>query len=284
MDTRDVKSSLQSMDDYGFEHFVADLWERQGWDCVVSQASMDAGIDVIATKSEPYEQKKLIQAKRYGPNTSVGGPDIQQYASLKHQQPDADSVIVVTTSRFTRSAEERADELNVKLVDGDRLKRMIDRHNAYDLVQEYAPHESTAKDSSTTPKGESISDNGMGNVKTTAQTSDSDGGRHRNFVLSWEWHRILPVAIGVWFIAIMIAGTLDGTEIMLLNVMANLIGLTLVLPLFVGIPLIWYFDMKRVRIESDWDPTAIAYLIGGVALPFIAFPLYYYRRYKAIGL
>lgn len=52
------------MDDYDFEHFITDLWEEMGWQCKVSQASVDAGIDVVATKQTPYPQKKLIQGHR----------------------------------------------------------------------------------------------------------------------------------------------------------------------------------------------------------------------------
>lgn len=92
---------------------------------------------MIAEKSSPYPQKKVIQAKRYGANTSVGGPDIQQYASLRHQVKNTDSVIVVTTSRFTSSARDRAQDLNVKLIDGDGLIGMIDDLEARDLVAEY---------------------------------------------------------------------------------------------------------------------------------------------------
>lgn len=132
-----LKHRLREIDPYQFEHFVADLWKQMGWDTTVSQAASDAGIDVLAEKSTPYPQKKVIQAKRYGSDTTVGGPAIQQYASLRHQVPDADSVIVVTTSRFTSAAKERAQELNVKLVDGDGLVEMIDDLEARDLVAEY---------------------------------------------------------------------------------------------------------------------------------------------------
>jgi restriction system protein len=132
-----VKNRLQQMDDYDFEHFVGDLWEQMGWNCEVSQASVDAGIDVVATKSNPYPQKELIQAKRYGPNTTVGGPAIQQYASLEQQESGVDSVVVVTTNSFTRAAEKRAEELNVKLIDGDNLVSMVDELRAENIMERY---------------------------------------------------------------------------------------------------------------------------------------------------
>ncbi|TYL37237.1 hypothetical protein CV102_18150 [Natronococcus pandeyae] len=73
------------MDDYEFEHFIGDLWEEMGWNCKISTASNDKGIDVRARKTEPYEQKALIQAKRYGEGNKVGSPDSQKYLSFKHQ-------------------------------------------------------------------------------------------------------------------------------------------------------------------------------------------------------
>lgn len=127
------------MDDYDFEHFVADLWERMGWQTEVSAQTADKGIDVVATRHSPYEEKALIQAKRYGPTTTVGSPDIQQYASLKQQRHGVDKVLVVTTNGFSKQAAEIAHQLNVKLVDGDDLITLLEEFDARDLVERYAP-------------------------------------------------------------------------------------------------------------------------------------------------
>jgi hypothetical protein len=135
----DLERVLQSMDDYEFEHFVADLWERMGWETEVSTRSADRGIDVVATRRSPYEEKALIQAKRYGPNSTVGSPEIQQYASLKHQRRGVDKVLVVTTNGFSSQAEELAHQLNVKLIDVEDLVGLIEELDARGLVAEYVP-------------------------------------------------------------------------------------------------------------------------------------------------
>lgn len=132
-----LQAILQQMDPYEFEQFVADLWRKMGWDTEVSTAAGDKGVDVIARKSMPYEQLLLIQAKRYGPNTTVGSPDIQQYASLRHQFEHVDKVLIVTTNEFTQQARETATNLNVKLINGHQLVELIDEHEALDLVAEY---------------------------------------------------------------------------------------------------------------------------------------------------
>lgn len=134
-----TKSTLQSFDDYQFEHFVGDLWERMGWQTEVSTQSADRGIDVTAIRRSPYLEKALIQAKRYGPDTTVGSPAIQQYASLKNQEENVDKVIVVTTNEFTQQARSVAKQLNVKLVNGDELVEMVERLDALGLVTKYAP-------------------------------------------------------------------------------------------------------------------------------------------------
>ncbi|PGF17246.1 hypothetical protein CP556_14825 [Natrinema sp. CBA1119] len=76
----------------------------------MSTASNDKGIDVRvrAKKTTPYNQKALIQAKRYGEGNKVGSPAIQQYSSLKHQEDNVDKVVVVTTSSYSRNAKEHS--------------------------------------------------------------------------------------------------------------------------------------------------------------------------------
>jgi len=277
---QELKRRLRVMDDYDFEHFVAELWEKMGWDARVSQASMDAGIDVIATKEMPYPEKKVIQAKCYGDNTTVGGPDIQQYASLKHQVEGADSVVVITTSDFTSSARERARELNVKLVDGEQLVDLIKRNDAYDLVSKYIPEVHRRR------SDPSVADGGATRMESQNQTSvDSpnvDKGRidsAMQLYRSTEWHQYVIYALGG---AMMVLITvLLFIDIPFLEPIATVLVFVW-LAMLVSIPVAWYMDMRRVRAESDWSPTAWMYLLGGIILPFVAFPLYYYRRRKYI--
>jgi hypothetical protein len=136
----DTKTRLRNIDPIEFEHFVADLWELQGWNTEVSQASNDMGVDVIAERSDGVvDQKVVIQAKRYSEDNKIGRPDIQQYNSLKRQVQDADSVAVVTTSSFSSHAEEWASEHNVKLVDCDDIIGLLREKEAMYILDDYAP-------------------------------------------------------------------------------------------------------------------------------------------------
>lgn len=132
-----LKALLQGVDPYEFEQLVAALWDELGYQTTVTQSSKDKGVDVVARQSTPVEQTVVIQAKRYGPNTKVGREEVQQYASLHRQEPDADLVVVVTTGAFTGPAMEAAGDLDVKLVDGDRLVGIIAERDLFGLVARY---------------------------------------------------------------------------------------------------------------------------------------------------
>lgn len=107
-----------------FEEFVADVWAARGYDTTVTQSSNDAGKDVIAKKDG---RRVGIQVKRYRSTNRIGGPEIQQYGSLLHDEA-IDEVGVVTSSTFTNAAYRRAQEIGIELVDGERLLTLADQY------------------------------------------------------------------------------------------------------------------------------------------------------------
>lgn len=129
-----LRRRLQQMDPYEFEQLVGDVWERLGWNTRVVGEPGDKGIDVIATTGD---EKQLIQAKRYGPNTTVGSPEVQQYASLRLQEDGVDGVTIVTTGRFSHQAEDMAPDLDVLLVDGEQLLGMLEEIDGWDVIAPY---------------------------------------------------------------------------------------------------------------------------------------------------
>ena len=129
-----LRRRLQQMDPYDFEEFIADVWVHLGWNTRTVGKPGDRGIDVIAKQGE---EKQLIQAKRYGPNTTVGSPEIQQYASLRIQEDGVDKVTIVTTGEFTRQAEDLAPELDVLLIDGEDLLGILDEIEAFEVFAKH---------------------------------------------------------------------------------------------------------------------------------------------------
>ena len=134
----EILSVLRGLPPRHFEQFVADVWqERQGWATEVMDAGPDRGLDVIG---EPPNggAKTAVQCKRYKQGNKVTSDQIQQYASLRQQWDDVEGVTVVTTSSFTRDAEELAKRLNVKCINGDDLVQIIRRYDANEILDWYA--------------------------------------------------------------------------------------------------------------------------------------------------
>lgn len=129
-----LRRRLQRMDPYDFEEFVADVWEHLGWTTRTVGEPGDRGVDVIATSGDA---KQLIQAKRYGADTTVGSPEVQQYASLRLQEEGVDLVTIVTTGGFSRQAEDLAPDLDVILVDGEHLLGILEELEAFEVFAEH---------------------------------------------------------------------------------------------------------------------------------------------------
>ena len=258
---------LQQMDPYEFEYFVADLWENMDWETTVSTESADKGIDVTARKSTPYDQLVLIQAKRYGPNTTVGSPEIQQYASLKHQQNGVDKVVVVTTNAYTQQARELADKLNVKLIDGDELVELIDRQEALDLVAKYLafiePADTDAESTAAVQDDVVSTDEGPGEAESTSDAETAQPAA----VDSTVWHKLIAVTTLGW-LAVFAGGTVLSDAVFGLVLFASWIGLP------VGI----YLDSRRLPV--GWPTRTWAYILGSLVplVALLAGVIYLWRR------
>jgi restriction endonuclease Mrr len=101
------------------------------------EAGPDKGLDVIGQPPNSGP-KTAVQCKRYSAGNKITSRDVQQYAALRQQWEDVRGVTVVTTSSFTRDAEELAERLNVKCIDGDALVQLIHRYDAGEILDWYA--------------------------------------------------------------------------------------------------------------------------------------------------
>lgn len=267
-----LKPLLQAMDDWDFENFVADLWERQGWDAEVEQQSGDAGVDIRAVKSMPYQQKALIQAKRYGENTTVGGPDIQQYSALKQQEQDADKAIVVTTSRFTSAAYDRAEDLNVKLIDGDDLAQLIDELDAYDLVEHYVD---ASPDADTDASAVSAPTARRRAGTSFSLTSIPGISLDRNWSKVVAYGTVLGILAMAYLLAV--PPSTPNPVLSALGIGALFVWLGTV----ITVPLGLYLDMKVIRASTiPWQPSPKLYLLGFLFTGPLALLWYFYNRHR----
>jgi restriction system protein len=117
-----------------FERLVIDLLVAMGYGGSRQDAgraigrSGDGGIDGIINEDKLGLDVIYVQAKRW--DGTVGRPEIQKFAGALQGQR-ANKGVFITTSTFSREAEEYAGVISSKiiLIDGERLARLMVDHN-----------------------------------------------------------------------------------------------------------------------------------------------------------
>lgn len=109
---------------YEFESYCAQLYQIMGVDVEQTSNSNDGGYDLILHYQNG--EKGLVECKCY--NTSkIGRPLIQKLVGA-NQIVGAKSLIYITTSDYSVSAREYAEEIGVELINGIELMNLIDRY------------------------------------------------------------------------------------------------------------------------------------------------------------
>lgn len=116
------------------EQSVRDVLVAMGYGGVEQRArriggSGDGGVDGVIDQDPLGLARIYVQAKRYGPESVVGRPQVQGFVGALHGQ-QATQGVFITTSSFSREALDYARSVNasVILIDGERLANlMIDR-------------------------------------------------------------------------------------------------------------------------------------------------------------
>ena len=93
-----------------------------GYKSRTTKASRDFGVDVIAKKEDEIV---AIQVKKYK-DYPVGNKEVQMLlGAMQMRKIRANKSIIITTSRFTKSAFEQADGCPIELWDGKKLNKVI---------------------------------------------------------------------------------------------------------------------------------------------------------------
>ena len=122
---KSIKQALTNIDPYDFESLVAKIWEKHGWKTRVTSGAQDRGIDVIARQKEPISLTVAIQAKAYSQDNKIGSDDVRTYRTLYDQEEGMNAVAIATTGRFTDQAKNLAEDLNISLLDLDKITRLV---------------------------------------------------------------------------------------------------------------------------------------------------------------
>lgn len=119
-----LSSTLEEMDPFDFEIFVADLFKKMGYRTKDLRSSGDYGADVIA---ETDYETVAVQAKHYSLGKKVGSRTVRDVYSASKIY-NAQKAVVVTTSFFTKPAVETANKLGVELIDRNKLAKLMDEY------------------------------------------------------------------------------------------------------------------------------------------------------------
>ena len=110
-DTRHIPASIQNMDGWQYEHYVAEKLKAEGFHNVqVTSSSGDFGADIIAYDIEG--RKYCIQCKLY--SSPVGVKAVQEIIAGKEYY-GGNIAMVITNSTFTNAALEMAKRTGVAL-------------------------------------------------------------------------------------------------------------------------------------------------------------------------
>ncbi len=125
-----------------FERLVLELLMAMGYGDPSTPAKAvggvgDAGIDGYIYQDKLGLEVVYIQAKRWSPEKPVGRPDIQAFVGSLLGVGGKKGVFI-TTSRFSQSAMNYADELQhlkLVLIDGARLTQLMIEHNVGVIIE-----------------------------------------------------------------------------------------------------------------------------------------------------
>ena len=117
---------IDTMSGTDFERFCADLLRINGYTNVrVIAGSGDQGIDILADKDD---LKWGFQCKKWKQESHVGN-DVMHKTFAAKAFYHCDIAVVITTSTFTRKAEEYARETGILLWGRDKLYRLMEKMN-----------------------------------------------------------------------------------------------------------------------------------------------------------
>jgi hypothetical protein len=136
-----LKNKLKGAPGIAITEIAAEIWSNYEYTVDTQPETPVEGVDIIATRSRPYQRKEVIQViqAREG---AIGISSIQQASALPKQE-NADNVILVTTGSVEDDALSLAADLDVKVVDGEEFCGTIHSAGFYSTVAEFVSIDDT---------------------------------------------------------------------------------------------------------------------------------------------
>lgn len=127
-------SDIYSLSPVRFEHLVSDIFKNLGFEVRLTKKSWDKGVDIFLSEVGSSEIKAIVECKRFASSRTVGIGIVQRAVGAAIEWK-AGKVTVVTSSKFTSSAEESARIINhhglitIDLVDANELLSLLQVYN-----------------------------------------------------------------------------------------------------------------------------------------------------------
>ncbi|MFB6284283.1 MAG: restriction endonuclease [Halobacteria archaeon] len=118
-------NDLELLSGHEFEYVLSGILNRVEGDATVTEGSGDQGVDVVWYREN---QTVGIQAKAYNIDNYVGNSAIQEIytgTAVRQSEYSIDTPAVVTTSRYTESAKEAAENSEVILYNRSDLEQWL---------------------------------------------------------------------------------------------------------------------------------------------------------------
>jgi restriction system protein len=113
-----------------FEHLIGDLLEKDGWKVIVTQATKDGGVDIIANKEDSVlgMVKTVWQAKKYSGNNLVKLNEVRELYAAREEQK-ASKALIVSTNKLTKDAIKwiKKDEYRFGYKEGSDIENSINK-------------------------------------------------------------------------------------------------------------------------------------------------------------
>ena len=97
------RENLMRLSPREFEEFIAEIWNRLGYDVELTARTRDGGRDVVAVRKTESEVRYIIECKRYGEPHKIGVGILRALYGVKTHER-ATKAFLATTSYFTRGA------------------------------------------------------------------------------------------------------------------------------------------------------------------------------------
>ena len=117
----DLLARLRQMTPTQFEIYIADLYNKLGYETEQVGGAYDGGIDVVATRKGVMH---YIQCKKFI-TRQVGVGDLRNFYGAMAAKLTNAKGIFITTNVFTTEAEKFAEDKPIELVDGNKLLEII---------------------------------------------------------------------------------------------------------------------------------------------------------------